>query len=56
MEKIVITSSLSTTQAATATPSNDAVQVTPNVVKHDSAATDPAQAKSPTKTAYASIE
>jgi hypothetical protein len=56
MEKIVVTSSLPTAQAATAAPSNDAVQETPNVVKHDSAAIDQAQAKTPMKTAYASIE
>ena len=56
MENIVLTSSLPTAQPATVTPSNDVVQDTPIVVKHDSAATDQAQAKSPTKTAYASIE
>lgn len=56
MENIVVTSSLPTAQAATAAPSNDAVQETPNVVKHDSAAIDQAQAKTPMKTAYASIE
>jgi hypothetical protein len=56
MENIVVTSSLPTAQAATAAPSNDAVHETPNVVKHDSAAIDQAQAKTPMKTAYASIE
>lgn len=56
MENIVITSSLPTAQTATATPSNDAVQDASNVVRHDSAASDQAQAKSPTKTGYASIE
>lgn len=56
MENIVISSSLPTGQTATATPSNDVVQDAPNVVKHDSAASVQAQAKSPMKTGYASIE